>query len=327
METQQLGTATVVRRFDARDYPGVVAVANAVFPDRLSTVDEFRYDDEHYDPKCVNERYVAGDPGTGEVVGFAGLWNAAWAYHPRKFGMEIRVSPAHQRRGIGSALWARLEEALRGYQAISVKTQVWESMAEGVAFVIRRGFRETMRSWESRLAVGTFDFDRFRPYLDRARQSGVAVTTLADERAKDEANLARIHAMEVEIARDIPRPPDDVATPFSYTLWQEHAVDAPWAITDAFFLAVVDGEYAGLSSLFKPQSGDYLHQGLTGVRRAFRGRHIATALKVKTVEYARDHGVREIRTWNEINNTPMLAINVKFGFARQPAWITFIKEF
>ncbi|MGH2400197.1 MAG: GNAT family N-acetyltransferase, partial [bacterium] len=86
-------------------------------------------------------------------------------------------------------------------------------------------------------------------------------------------------------------------------------------------------EYAGLSSLFKPKVGDWLTQGLTGVRRQFRGRHIATALKVKTVEYARDHGIREIRTWNEINNAPMLAINIKFGFVRQPAWITLAKDY
>lgn len=44
------------------------------------------------------------------------------------------------------------------------------------------------------------------------------------------------------------------------------------------------------------------------------------------MEYARDHGIREIRTWNEINNAPMLAINVKFRFVRQPAWGTFMKE-
>lgn len=63
------------------------------------------------------------------------------------------------------------------------------------------------------------------------------------------------------------------------------------------------------------------------MRWEFRGRGVATALKVRTVEYARDQGVREIRTWNEINNQRILAINVKFGFVRQPAWITFRKDF
>ena len=327
METQQLGRTAVLRRFEPRDYPGAVAVVNAVFPDRQDTVEEWRYDDEHFDPKCLHERYVAEDAGSGDVVGAGSIWNAPWAYHPRKFVADIRVAPRHQRRGIGTALWERLEERLRELRSISVKTQVWEAMPDGVRFATRLGFRETMRAWESRLPVAAFDFERFAPYVDLARQQGVTITTLAAEQAKDEANLARIHALEAEIAQYIPRPADDVPTAFSYAFWLEQTVQAPWAIHDAFFLAAVDGEYAGLSSLFKPQAGDYLHQGLTGMRPSFRGRHIATALKVKTVEYARDHGVPEIRTWNEINNAPMLAINVKLGFVRQPAWITFIKEF
>jgi len=124
-----------------------------------------------------------------------------------------------------------------------------------------------------------------------------------------------------------PRPPDDVHTPVPFDMWREHLVDAPWAIPEAYFIAVVGGEYAGVSSLFRPQIGDWLNQGLTGVRRTHRGRGIATALKVRTVQYGRDHDVREIRTWNEINNQRMLAINGKFGFVRQPAWLTFQKEF
>ena len=100
----------------------------------------------------------------------------------------------------------------------------------------------------------------------------------------------------------------------------------PWSIPEAYFIARVDGAYAGVSGLHRPQVGDWLNQGMTGVRREFRGRGIATALKLRTVEYARDHGVREIRTWNEINNQRMLAINTRFGFVRQPAWITLQKD-
>ncbi len=327
MELQQQTKLNVtIRSFEERDYAGAVAVSNAVFPDRPGTVEEWRYDDEHYDKKFVNERYVAEDRATGTIVGYAGLWHMSWVFHPQKFGAEIRVHPAYQRRGIGSALWQRLQTALRNHKAITVKTQVWERMPEGLAFATQREFHEVLRAWESRLDIGTFDFAKFTPHLDLALASGVTITTLAAERAKDPENLTRIHAMEAEIAKDVPRPLDETHTPIDFPMWLDYAVNGPWALNDAFFLAVVDGEYAGLSSLFKPKIGDWLNQGLTGMRRQFRGRHIATALKVKTVEYAQDHGIREIRTWNEIHNSPMLAINIKFGFVRQPVWITFMKE-
>jgi RimJ/RimL family protein N-acetyltransferase len=68
-----------------------------------------------------------------------------------------------------------------------------------------------------------------------------------------------------------------------------------------------------------------LYQGITGPRREYRGRGLARALKLRTIEYARAQGKREIRTWNDTLNAPMLAINVKLGFVRQPAWITFEK--
>ena len=50
------------------------------------------------------------------------------------------------------------------------------------------------------------------------------------------------------------------------------------------------------------------------------------ALKLKAVEYARSHGLKQIRTWNDSLNRPMLAINEALGFAREPAWITFGKD-
>ena len=46
----------------------------------------------------------------------------------------------------------------------------------------------------------------------------------------------------------------------------------------------------------------------------------------RTVRYALDRGVEHIKTWNDVNNQPMLAINVAMGFERQPAWITVEKD-
>jgi predicted GNAT superfamily acetyltransferase len=69
-----------------------------------------------------------------------------------------------------------------------------------------------------------------------------------------------------------------------------------------------------------------IYQHLTAVLRDERGKGIAMALKLRTIEYARTQGLRELRTWNASINRPMLAINEALGFVKQPAWITFGKD-
>ncbi len=324
-QTEQRYLGLMIRAFDERDYDGVVRVSNACFPDQPTTVDEWRYDDVHLDRSRYHlERHVAVDE-RGEVVSYAGLGHIPWTFHPQKFFVEVRVHPHRRRRGIGTALWERLVVSLRAHDAIAARTQVRADRADGVRFAERHGFQEVMRGWESRLQVAAFDYARFQPALDRVRASGVGITTLTAELARDPGNLRRIYEMDQEIGRDVPLP--DRFTPVDFDMFVDHAVRSPWALNDAYFIAVVDGVYAGLSALFRPQPGDWLQQGLTGVRWPFRGRGIATALKVTTISYARTHGVREVRTWNEINNAPILAINTKFGFVRQPAWVTYARVF
>lgn len=315
-----------IRPFAEGDYDGVVAVANAVFPDRPTTVEEWRYDDEHFDrTKYVWERYVAAARRSGEVVGYAGLHHVPWNYHPQKLAANVRVHPQHRHRGVGTRLWEQVLASLQRYNAIAVRTTIQESMTEGLRFASRLGFVEQMRMWESRLDVNACDLTQFRPSVQRAEDSGVRITTLAEELQRDHTALPRVYALSVDIGADIPQP--DRFTPPDLRMFTEHFVESPWAIQEAFFLAVVDDDYVGFSNLFKPKQGDWLNQGTTGVRRAYRGRGIATALKVRTVEYAKAHGLREVRTWNEIRNRGILAINDRFGFMRQPAWTTFMKEF
>jgi mycothiol synthase len=63
---------------------------------------------------------------------------------------------------------------------------------------------------------------------------------------------------------------------------------------------------------------------MTGVGRAYRGLGVATALKVRGITCAREHGYATIRTLNDITNMPILGSNDKLGFVRQPA-LVFLK--
>ncbi|MBI3998193.1 MAG: hypothetical protein HY355_04100 [Armatimonadetes bacterium] len=189
-----------------------------------------------------------------------------------------------------------------------------------VAFLVRRGFRETMRTWENRLELRRFDPSAFLRYLDRARDAGVVITTLAEERARDPETLRRVHALHTAVARDIPSPIPYTPLPFEQFL--HLVVESPTSLPDGHFLARVGEDYAGESTLVRSATDAYVYHGATGVLPATRGRGIAMALKVSAALYARAQGYPELRTWNEENNQAILVINERLGFARQPAWLT-----
>jgi GNAT superfamily N-acetyltransferase len=56
----------------------------------------------------------------------------------------------------------------------------------------------------------------------------------------------------------------------------------------------------------------------TGVERAYRGRKVGLALKLLAIRYARACGASSMLTSNDSRNAPMLAINNKLGYKREP---------
>ena len=70
-----------------------------------------------------------------------------------------------------------------------------------------------------------------------------------------------------------------------------------------------------------------MHTGLTGVRRRYRRRGVALALKLRGIHYARARGYSFVRVDNDSANVPMLALNERLGFVREPAWVLLAKTF
>jgi GNAT superfamily N-acetyltransferase len=91
------------------------------------------------------------------------------------------------------------------------------------------------------------------------------------------------------------------------------------------FVAKEGDLYVGSSSLLESGVAGVIDQGFTVVRPDYRGRGIAQAVKVHTAMYAKSRGMRFIRTFNDSDNSPMLAVNRKIGFVKKAEWITFEK--
>ena len=316
---------TTVRPATPADYPALVAVGKASYPDYGETVEEWRHWDETWDhSKYFKLRLVAED--SGRVVGYGQVNHMRWAFVPTKYRVDIAVLPDHRGRGHGTALYDDLAAAVvaRGGRALASAAK--ESMTDGVRFLTRRGYREVKRDWESRLFVKGFDFARFSTADDRVAKQGIRIATLAEETERDPGALQKAFELNEDCRMDVP----SVDPPTRHTLdeFRRDDIDAPNALLDAFYLAIdKDGRYLGVSNMFRSlDDATFLWQGITGVRRESRGKGIAMALKLRTVRYAIDHGIEHIKTWNDVHNKPMLSINEAMGFAKQPAWVSYEKD-
>ena len=313
-----------IRDFRPEDYDALVTINNTTFPEYPETVEEWRYEDEHFDrTKYVQRRIAASVLESGDLVGYADYAHTIWAFDPGRFQIWINVHPDWQRRGIGGDLYHRLLEELRERGATAVKTTVRESMAAEIAWVERRGFVEKSRHWESRLGLGGFDPARFPKRT--SPPAGIQIVSLKEELAEDPDRLRAVYEFGNILGPDVPR--TDPFTPASWEMWQTMVVGSPWSFPEAFFLAKDGDRYVGQSDLAKNESQpDILYTGFTGILREYRGRGIAQALKMHALAFAKARGYAEVRTWNSTINAPMLAINEKLGFKKQPAWIQFEKD-
>ena len=316
-----------LRVFDpATDFPAAREIRNANFPDNPTSLERMRFQWDALDTeRYYRERQVAVDPSTDRVVGVASMGHNPEMFHPDKYEVGLSVHPEVQRRGIGNRLWEWLVDRLTSRGAVLARTMVQEKHPHDVAFAERRGFVEKRRLWESILPVDTVDLATLAHRWERVRSQGIVLTTLAEELEREPASLDRLYTLVSAAVRHMPLP--DLPTDVPFEMFRRWIMESPGRLPDAFFIARDGDRYAGVSWLAKSEEPETLLQALTATDPDYMGRGIAWALKLNTIEYAQTHGVRRIKTWNDSENQPMLSINIRLGFQRQPAAIVMERAF
>ena len=210
--------------------------------------------------------------------------------------VQPRVVPGARRRGVGTAVLHALGAHAEALGFRTVGSRVGDEGS--FKFAARFGFRETGREVEQVRAI--------RPNEEAPRlPGGVQIVSLAE---RPELRTRTYHELALQAFEDMPTP-----TPIAITaeLWELEWIT--WL--EGSFVALTADEIVGCAGLVRDDDHpDRAEHSLTAVRRDWRGRGLARALKETIFVWAGAHGVGEIYTWTQTGNENMRAVNDKLGF-------------
>jgi len=311
-----------IRDFEKKDYEDIANINNSIYPDRPLSAEEFIEFDNNRPKKCKHHRWVA--IVDDKLVGTALYTQEIWQYHPNKFHCYIMVRPEYQNQGIGLKLFDLIYESIQQFDPIQINTEARDDMKSSIRFLETRGFKYIQRYAEPHLEVDSFDFAPYESLEKRLNSEGILIKTMR-ELENDPNRNRKIYEMDQEIAPDMPD--EEGFTKLDYETFRKENLEASYTLPDAYFIALEGDTYVGLSVLMKFKKDKNLYTGLTGVRRPYRGRGIATYLKVKAIGYAKQHNYTKIGTDNNSINEPMRHINNKLGFKKVYDWMCYKKVF
>jgi GNAT superfamily N-acetyltransferase len=215
----------------------------------------------------------------------------------------VTVLAGQRRRGAGCALYEAVSAWAAGRGLGELEVPVLDNDPESLAFAQRRGFVEERREVGVVLHLTEITPPQIGP------PDGVEIVTWAER-----PELARgMYEVALEALPDIPGLEDDDIEPFGD--WLAHDMQGSGDRPEATFVALAGEEVVGYAK-FSLTGADpaIAYHDLSAVKRAWRGRGVARALKAAQINWALASGFTELRTLNEQRNEPIRRLNASFGY-------------
>jgi GNAT superfamily N-acetyltransferase len=294
-----------VREIRDEELPAWVAVVDAGSGGRAGTVEDY-----------LDWRRQAKDMGwllaeeDGEPVG-AAVALCGWHTPPGVGRGEVYVVPEARGRGAGSQLFRNVARWVSERGCIELESSVREDDPESLAWVQRRGFREVGRN--STLVLDLEEIEE--PAVDPP--DGIEIVSWAERPGVERG----MYQVALEAYPDIPGQEDEALEPFE--TWLSQDLQGSGDRPEATFVALAGDEVVGYAKLaLSSARPEVVMHDVTGVRRAWRGRGIAGALKRAEIAWAKRSGYRRLETTNEERNEPIRRLNERHGYRVEPGSVT-----
>ncbi len=290
-----------VRAFRPEDAEAVARVRRSAVPYMVCTAASILHA-AHSAPEAVRGRLFVAEDGHGDVVGCVDTGLRYESPEPGQAFQHTAVRPGARRRGAARALVAAAEGYLAGIGALRVHS--WAAQdGRSLQVAEHLGYTRSRRAGFLGLDLRTASL----PPGPARLPAGVELRTAADFRD----DVRPLYEADTECAED--EPGDVSAGRMPLQDWIRLNWRRPDFDPQLSSVAVVDGEVAAYSEAHTDGVSRYW-SGMTGTRRAFRSRGLATLAKADSLRRARAAGLTHAFTGNDLENAPMLAVNRRLGY-------------
>jgi GNAT superfamily N-acetyltransferase len=290
----------IARAENDRDLEAMIEVRTAADPDRTPP----RLENLRHSMGRVRNTFLVAREGRRAVAcGF--VWTDLSAAHAEA---HMVVVPDARGRGIGSAFLAELAAVARGDGKTQLEGEAREDDDASRAFLEHRGYRVV--GGEKWLSLDLTAAEGLAPELP----PGLSIVTRAERPDLTDA----LFGVAQEGTADIPGFP----APTTYEQFISIEIERPTRRPEYFFIALDGDEPVGYASL--DDFGGHAQNGLTAVKRAWRRRGVATALKRTQIAAAKRAGFRRLVTGSEERNVAMRSLNAKLGYKPEPSLNTVV---
>lgn len=319
-------------KFDYSDahYATAVRLSNATYPDYPDSVSDWKRGDKNRQPQYLHEHILYQDD-VGKIIAYGSWGHTHWAHHPQRFYFDIFLDPEELNKGYEELIYTELMARIQPHNPISIESECRENMIDRVRFLEKHGYTVKTVENTSKLDLDTFDPQPYQSLLKKVADSGIVFRPIHELLAEDSEFYKKYYEAMVTIHKDVPWHEESTYDPIELSEKKFH--ESYYKRVKGGNLVALDGdEYIGMTMLFIVEENDeQLQTGLTGVKRDYRRKGIATAIKVASLSWAKENlqaasgKAPSVVTENEVNN-PMYAINVKLGFVQQPSFLFFVKK-